>query len=96
METYRTRDLNTAAMLLTNGGTIESIDRDEKYGDMWFSFQNTETLKEALQGFVNETLTVNFSDYLKSFKRLKAIVRGNSSMPDSPADNPNGGDRRSA
>ncbi|GAQ26037.1 DUF5659 domain-containing protein [Tepidanaerobacter syntrophicus] len=71
MREYRTKSINIATVLLTQGVKLKRVEGDrEKY----FVFEDTEDRPKIIQDFINKELKVNINDFLNNQKNLKNLI----------------------
>ncbi len=71
--TYRTRDLNLASILLTEGMEMKGTDRDNPR-QIYFLFKDEARCEEICQKFFARSLTVEPQDLFNNQRTLKTIV----------------------
>lgn len=71
MREYRTKSINIATVLLTEGIKLKRVEGGrEKY----FVFEDTEDRLRIIQDYINRELKVNVNDFLNNQKNLKNLI----------------------
>lgn len=71
MREYRTKSINIATVLLTEGIKLKRVEGGrEKY----FVFEDTEDRLRIIQDYINRELKVNVNDFLNNQKNLRNLI----------------------
>lgn len=71
MREYRTKSINIATVLLTEGIKLKRVEGGrEKY----FIFEDTEDRPRIIQDYINRELKVNVNDFLNNQKNLRNLI----------------------
>lgn len=71
MREYRTKSINIATVLLTEGIKLKRVEGGrEKY----FIFEDAEDRPRIIQAYINRELKVNVNDFLNNQKNLRNLI----------------------